>query len=438
MDVGMYIIFVNVASLLYFSFRDGIRGGVITTAISVLYYFYIVITRNFTGQQYESGIRTALMLGGTYFIIAVIIGWLKQRIDFLIVKEADARRRLETIMQQLPVGILITDNQGRITQRNKRLDTILGARLAIGSQVDTNILMKKSQNKGTFHLPKSLTGKKTILSNEYEHHRSDGKRVYLEVSSTPIFNAKRKAIATATIINDITRQKELEQQKDNFLGMASHELKTPVTSIKAYAQVLQSQFRRKGNLEAAEKLKRLDIQVNKLTNLIGDLLDITKIHSGRLDYHTDTFDFNQLVEEVVEELRLTADKHTIETKLDSPKRITADRERIGQALTNLITNAVKYSPRADKIIITTKVDNSKIVLSVTDFGIGIPKEKQKKVFEQFFRVSGAHQNTFPGLGLGLYITAQIIKREKGRIWAESREGKGSTFYFSLPIRKTKS
>lgn len=122
-------------------------------------------------------------------------------------------------------------------------------------------------------------------------------------------------------------------------------------------------------------------------------------------------------------------------KLGRTKSIYADKERIGQVLINLITNAIKYSPHSNKIIVTTTSDKEKITLCVEDFGVGIPKEKQGKVFEQFFRVSGPTQNTFPGLGLGLYISSEIIKREGGRIWVESAEGKGSTFCFSLPLKK---
>jgi signal transduction histidine kinase len=116
--------------------------------------------------------------------------------------------------------------------------------------------------------------------------------------------------------------------------------------------------------------------------------------------------------------------------------VLADRERVGQVMTNLISNAIKYSPNAKKINVSTKVTKDTVTLSVQDYGVGIPKGNQEKVFEQFFRVSGPKQNTFPGLGLGLYISSEIIKREGGRIWVESSQGKGSTFCFALPIKRT--
>lgn len=248
-------------------------------------------------------------------------------------------------------------------------------------------------------------------------------------------NNKPKRMVGVNI--DITERKALERQKDDFLGIASHELKTPVTSIKAYGQVLELIFRKKGDIKAAEQLTKMDAQVDKLSNLIGDLLDVTKIQSGRLQFHEEYFDFNELVNEILDEMQHTSEKHQLIKKLDKTKSVFGDRDRIGQVITNLISNAIKYSPHADKIVIATKVKSQDVTLSVQDFGVGIPKEKQDKVFEQFFRVSGPKQDTFPGLGLGLYISSEIIKREGGRIWVESTEGKGSTFCFSLPFKAKK-
>lgn len=253
----------------------------------------------------------------------------------------------------------------------------------------------------------------------------------------PIKDNKGKVLQWFGTNTDITKQIELERQKDEFLGIASHELKTPVTSIKAYGQVLLTVFQRNGDTKAVEKIQKMDAQVNKLTSLIGDLLDVTKIHSSRLEFHEDYFDFNELMHEVVDEMQLTTEKQQLIKKFDTSRTLYGDRDRIGQVLTNLISNAIKYSVYEKKIIISTKVTVKTISVSVQDFGVGIPKEKQEKVFEQFFRVSGPKHATVPGLGLGLYISSEIIKRQGGRIWVESQEGKGSTFYFALPIEKSK-
>ena len=237
---------------------------------------------------------------------------------------------------------------------------------------------------------------------------------------------------------DIHEYKMLQRQKDNFLGIASHELKTPVTSIKAYTQILEAMLRKNDDDKKADLVQRMDMQINRLTSLIGDLLDVTKIRTGRIQFNDDYFDFNELVKEIVEELQPTSLKHTIITQISNAGVVFADKHRIGQVITNLITNAVKYSPHADKIVVRSGLEGQHVQLCVQDFGIGIPDDKKDKVFEQFYRVSGDKQHTFPGLGLGLYISSEIVKREGGEIWVTSVEDEGSTFCFSLPVNRLSS
>jgi PAS domain S-box-containing protein len=232
---------------------------------------------------------------------------------------------------------------------------------------------------------------------------------------------------------DIDEQKQLQRQKDDFLGIASHELKTPVTSIKAYAQVLGAMLTKEGEHKKAEMVIRMDAQVNRLTNLIGDLLDVTKINSGRLQFNKTWFNFNLAIKETIDDLQHTTQKHVLIENFTETGNIYADKDRISQVITNLITNAIKYSPHTDKIIISTRLEGNEVIVCVQDFGIGIPDDKKDRVFEQFYRVSGNKQHTFPGLGLGLYISSEIIKREGGRMWVNSVEGKGSTFCFALPV-----
>ena len=232
---------------------------------------------------------------------------------------------------------------------------------------------------------------------------------------------------------DITEQKELQRQKDDFLGIASHELKTPVTSIKAYTQLMEMKFDLAGDLENSKLARKMDKQVNRLTSLIEDLLDVTKINSGRMQFNEEVFDFDQMVEDVIEDFRQTAPKHQINKELSFRKNFNGDRDRIWQVVTNLISNAVKYSPDADRIILSTEFKDDSVVFCVQDFGIGIKADNKDQVFEQFYRVSGSREHTFPGLGLGLYISSEIVKRLGGKIWVNSIEDEGSTFCFSLPV-----
>ena len=273
-------------------------------------------------------------------------------------------------------------------------------------------------------------GKSKFILHRYLH--KNGKYVWLESTITNLLNDPSVKGIVSNFRN-VTERVILERQKEDFVGIATHELKTPVTSIKAYAQILLRRFGRDGNDAAVRMVEKMDVQLNKLIALIGDLLDVTKIEGGRLQMHEDFYDFNQLVKEVVEELQRTTDDHKIVLTLNGSQEIYGDKERIGQVLTNLISNAIKYSPVAGDIFVNSGISDGEVKICVQDQGLGISKDHQEKVFERFYRISGPEGDSFPGLGLGLYISHEIIKRQGGHIWVESEKGKGSTFCFTLPF-----
>ncbi len=254
----------------------------------------------------------------------------------------------------------------------------------------------------------------------------------------PLKDSNGEVYAIIHAAMDVTKQVQLQQQKDEFLGIASHELKTPVTSIKAYAQVLERMIRNEGDEKKANMVRKMDQQLNRLTGLIGDLLDVTKIQSGKMTFNPVEFDFDASVEEIVEEMQYISSKHKIVCQLNSKTIVFADKERIGQVITNFLSNAIKYSTDDGDIDVETFIEHDELVLSVKDYGIGISTEMQHLVFDQFYRVDGNLQHTYPGLGLGLYISAEIIKSEGGRIWVESKAGKGATFSFALKVKSSAS
>ncbi len=249
----------------------------------------------------------------------------------------------------------------------------------------------------------------------------------------PVFNREGKLMRWFGTNTDITKQKELEQMKDDFLSITSHELKTPVTTIKAYGQIAESLLEQKGDNETLGIIKKMGTQVNKLTTLIEELLDITKIQNGKFIYKETLFDFNTLTIDVVEDMQKTT-KQTIKFTSGKDAIVFGDKDKVSQVLNNLISNALKYSPQANEIILTSDVIDNKVQLSVQDFGIGISAKNQQKVFEQFYRVTEDQQSTFPGMGIGLFICDEIIKRHKGKIWIESAVDEGSTFYIQLPLQ----
>ncbi|HVF69760.1 MAG TPA: ATP-binding protein [Xanthomonadales bacterium] len=241
-------------------------------------------------------------------------------------------------------------------------------------------------------------------------------------------------IATKDLQKANEKLKQLGRQKDDFIAIASHELKTPVTSIKLYTQLLHRKFKMANDEKSTEAIAKMEGQINKLTDLINDLLDVSKIEEGKLRLNLGEFDLNGLVDEIIEEMQLTT-KQRIEKELGSTELVYGDRDRLGQVLINIMSNAIKYSPSANKMIIRTSKDKKNITVSVEDFGMGLTPKEQAKVFERFNRAGQEGPGGLPGLGLGLYISSEIIKRHKGKIWVESTKGKGSKFYFLLPIEQ---
>jgi len=242
-----------------------------------------------------------------------------------------------------------------------------------------------------------------------------------------------QASRMAGVLYNITNRKLLEHQKDDFFSIASHELKTPVTSIKAYTEVL-SEMAVDSYPQGAVLIDKLNKQVDRLSDLINNLLDTTKIYEGLLNLNPEHFDINELIEERAEDLQLLTSKHTIVLQLEKGiPPVFADKERIRQVLTNLISNAIKYSPGGGDILIRSEREGNELKVSVEDSGIGIPDELKTKVFDRFFRVKNPRVHSFPGMGLGLYITAGIVQQHGGRILVGNKEDRGSLIYFTLPL-----
>jgi signal transduction histidine kinase len=231
-------------------------------------------------------------------------------------------------------------------------------------------------------------------------------------------------------------QKETEDlvyRRDEFFSIASHELKTPVTSLKAYTQLLLMDAAANDDSQHKNMLERMDLQINKLTALINDLLDTSKIENGHLSYNKEYFQLKDVISEVIAAIQPVLTENEIVFKNKANANIYGDRDRIGQVVSNFIMNAIKYAPESKQIIVELNKEDGKVICSVQDFGKGIAAEEQQKIFERFYRVSGNNLNTFPGLGLGLFICKDIIEKHDGKIGVESEKGRGSIFYFELPV-----
>jgi len=253
---------------------------------------------------------------------------------------------------------------------------------------------------------------------------------WIKTQGIIIYDANQKPIRMLGTILDITESKRDEIRKNDFIAMASHELKTPLTSIKAYMQLLEKKITKEDNAFINNMLVKAGNQVNKMADLIYGFLDLSRLESGKLQVNIQSFKINELITDIITETLLISDNHRIMFKNNEPIMINADRDRIGQVVGNFISNAIKYSPKESIITITCQVINNEVLVSVSDSGIGIKPKDQEKLFQRFYRVENKN---ISGFGIGLYLASEIIQRHKGKIWVESEEGKGSTFSFSLPI-----
>ena len=225
----------------------------------------------------------------------------------------------------------------------------------------------------------------------------------------------------------------LLQKKDEFMSIASHELKTPITSMKASLQIAERLVVKRNDVQTVQGfIEKANKQVNKLTSLVEDLLDVTKIQAGKLQFHTSFFNIGEVVQDCLDQIRNTNLKHRILLEGDADIVISGDKHRLEQVIINFLSNAVKYSPDADEVILKVEKTEEVVKVSVTDFGIGIPEDKVNFIFDRFFRVQESSQK-FAGLGLGLFISAEIIRRHDGEVGVTTTEGKGSTFWFTIPL-----
>ncbi|GAA3976663.1 hypothetical protein GCM10022246_31210 [Pedobacter ginsengiterrae] len=271
--------------------------------------------------------------------------------------------------------------------------------------------------------------------SEMRFKNTEGKYIWHLNIASPILDENGQIKMWVGSTTDIQKLKEEDQRKADFVSLLSHELKTPVTSIKGYIQLMQREIK-KNNLQKEKiesGLDRVDRLVKQLTGLVSDMLDLSRIETGRLDLNRKTVVLNTLVTEVVEDFRMTAPERDI-TITQSEELVTQlDHDKIAQVLINLISNAIKYSLAKSPINIEISKSDQNGMVSITDQGIGIAEKDHKKIFERFYRVEGKDEKHFSGFGIGLYLAHSIIERHGGKLTIQSKPQKGSTFTFSIPL-----
>lgn len=386
-------------------------------------------------------------------------------------RESESKYRM--LIEYASDGIAIYDRQGRITDVNPELCEMIGYEReealgrAVTDFIDPDDLAATPLRWDQLKDGKAVLGERVLL-------RKDGTRVCIELSARMLSDGH-----VQTIIRDITKRKEaeeqikqlnielerrviartaqlestnrelqkeiaererLEAQKDEFIAVASHELRTPISVIKGYTKMALRTVEEGGDQRLARNLRIVDEKTDHLTRLITEMLDASMLDGEYLPLKRDRFDLAQLVRHMVSDIQLTESEFTFTLDLpNEPVYVQSDRQSIESVVNNLLNNAVKYTGRyADGkrlVEVKLRVEEGMAITSIRDYGVGIPAEQKEKVFGRFFRADNVTnaRYPYPGMGLGLYISYNIVERHKGRMWVDSAEGEGSTFYFALPL-----
>lgn len=235
-----------------------------------------------------------------------------------------------------------------------------------------------------------------------------------------------------TLLEDITNRKELERHKDDFVSVISHELKTPMTSLKMQCDLLQRHFKASEEPTVVKVISGMERQTNRLARLVRNLILVSKIESAKLLPIANNYHLEDLLQEVLQEFQDTNTGRKIDFQSNAPLVINGDRDKIYQVVYNLMTNAIKFSEPQTTIKVMLQEQAGMAMVCIQDYGRGIPQESQELIFERFYKVETASSAVEAGIGLGLYISAEIIRHQRGKLWVESTPGKGSTFCFTLP------
>lgn len=235
------------------------------------------------------------------------------------------------------------------------------------------------------------------------------------------------------VLHNITERKQDELRKNDFIGMVSHELKTPLTSLNALLQVANLKLKNSEDDFLAGAVGKANIQVKRMTDMINGFLNISRLESGKIHIVKQDFDINDLITEIIDEAAITVNSHSISFTPCLSGKVHADRDKISSVISNLLSNAIKYSPKGKNIMVACNTHNKEIVVSIKDEGMGIKPDDLNRIFDRYYRVESNNTRHISGFGIGLYLSSEIINRHNGKVWAESESNQGSTFYFSLPL-----
>lgn len=425
----VFMLLITVLTSLFWGFI----AGVVMLIINAVITGYVFMTPYNFALLSNSEVRQLglFLLEGMVLLLLIYI--LKKSKE----QEHELREKFQVILASIGDAVVATDKEGKITYMNASAQKLFQWKFHDAQMKHIFSLFHIEGNtvKKTFKQEVQSTiegGNEMIVNKPMKIKNRRGTLIDIQDTIAPLRDIKGNTIGAVIICKDVSEHREMEEQKEVLLGAISHELKNYITSIHGYSQLIlkkAKESKQEGLVSFAEKLGN---KVETMKHMVISMLDLSKLSMGKLDMTLEHFDIEDLIQSTINDLEIST-KHMIKMKGALDVYVEADRIRIGQVLTNLISNAIKYSPEDKEIHVGVTRKDMDVIISVTDFGQGIPEEKVEKIFDPFYRaVTSTEKKNITGSGLGLYISKEIVKQNGGSIWVETKDGEGATFFFSLP------
>ena len=357
---------------------------------------------------------------------------LKSAVEKLMAEE----KKMTAVVNGLAEGLILVDSKDHILHINPAAEHILEIEEPNSEEILAKVI-ENDQLAKIFKEDKKLISENQVATSEVTlNHKKDGQMV-LRVIATAFLDEVGEVLGTVYLFQNITRDKEIDQMKSDFISLVSHELRTPLTSIIGFVSFILDGKTGTINETQRDSLVRVHRQSKRLAALINDLLDISRIEAGRIEMKREPTSILEITKQRFDEIKPQADEKELKFSLIAPDSLPltfGDGERIGQVLINLMGNAIKFTPEKGRVVVKLKSDGKIIHVEVIDDGFGVPIENRQKVFEKFYQHDDIHTRQQGGTGLGLSIAKSIVEVHGGRIWVDDGEGgRGSNFQFVLPL-----
>jgi two-component system, OmpR family, sensor histidine kinase VicK len=346
---------------------------------------------------------------------------------------------LQSVLDNMADGVFVVNAEGRVTMVNDAGLRIIGLE-SVEATSESQGFQERSQTRADdrqislpsdFPLARALAGETVVNDDAVFRNPRTGRSVYIRTNATPIRSQNGRIAGAVAVARDVTELMELDHLKDQFITVAAHELKTPVAIMKGFSQLLLRDTEDLSN-RRRKLLAAIDRGANRIDAIVRDLLDISLLTTGQVHLAPERIDLTEFVEQSVARVAATSPGHRLWLPRTDAVSVLADRVRLAEIMDNVLDNAIRYSPAGGTIEVEVRDDGEHAVVSVTDHGVGIPGGKQSRIFQRFYRAHNGTPYDYGGMGVGLYISREVVRRLGGEMGFESVEGVGTTFHFSLP------